>query len=244
MNASKQAAALLWVGQHQELIKKTYSWLQLLLGTCNACRLCTTCRQIEEQQYYAVTWLLPENTYLLDDLKPLFDAVAFKLEKDQHHVFVVQHADLLTDICANSLLKTVEEPPEGYHFIFLAERLDAIQPTLASRCMVKLFPQAAQRTNATLLSSFFMTTDFQSPVAFLQELEKLKPSEQETAVLLDEILTYWLHQASKACLDVDTKKQERALSIVAMLRPYVVNPLMPGSSKILWKDLFLKVKYY
>lgn len=244
MNAPKQAAALLWIGQHHTLIQKTNNWLQLLLSTCQACRLCVTCRQIEEQQYYALTWLAPENTYLLDDLRPLFDAVSFKLEKGQHHVFIIQHADLLTDICANSLLKTVEEPPEGYHFIFLAERLDAIQPTLVSRCMVTLFPSTAQVTKTTLLSSFFMTTDFQSPVAFLQELEKLKPSEQETVILLDEILTYWLHQASKASVDADTKKQERALNIVSKLRPYVINPLMPGSSKILWKDLFLKVKHY
>lgn len=243
MNASQPATALLWVGSHQELVQKTYRWLQLLFGTCQACRLCTTCRLLEEQQYYAVTWLSPQNTYVLEDLQSLFDTVSFKLEQGKHHVFVIQHADALTDICANRLLKTVEEPPQGYHFIFLAERLDALQPTLVSRCMVQVFPQGTQLSLANSLRSFFITTDTQSPVAFLQELDKVKPTEQATSLALDEIFTYWLRQVSEACVNRDTKKKERALRIIAKVHPYITGPLMPGSSKIVWKDLFLQVKY-
>ena len=49
--------------------------------------------------------------------------------ENQHYFFVIQKADLLTLACSNRLLKPIEEPPAGYHFIFLSESLDQIIPT-------------------------------------------------------------------------------------------------------------------
>ena len=56
------------------------------------------------------------------------------------------YADFLTEACSNSLLKSVEEPPTGYHFIFLAERLSQILPTIQSRCMIKSLYEEDQST--------------------------------------------------------------------------------------------------
>lgn len=232
--------AHLWVGVHDELIIETHRWLQEFLGACNACQVCNSCRAITQQQHHAVTWLSTASSYVLDDLQPVLHTISFALEKDQHHVFVIEHADRLSAACSNRLLKTIEEPPAGYHFIFLTERVDDLLPTLRSRCIIKTWQQTAS-TEQDMLSAFFMTTEFQSPQAFFQELEKRKPSEQTTLALLDSLLIYWLDQLKQAYIDGDAKKRKNALRVVTLLRLCFTRPLMPGSSKLIWRDLFLHI---
>jgi len=236
--------AHLWVGHHEELVAQTKRWLQVLLTTCNACGVCAACLGIERQQYHAVTWLSPERSYVLDDLQPLFRTLSFALEQGHHHVFVIQHADQLTHACSNSLLKSIEEPPAGYHFVFLTERSDDILPTIRSRCIVQTWQHDAHEVQRDLLATFFMTTDFQSPQAFYQELEQRKPSEHTTLALLDDILGYWLMQARQAFVEGDAKKKKQALRVITLIRLCLTRPLMPGSSKFLWRDLFLQLKLY
>lgn len=234
--------AFLWIGQQEKIVRQAYAWLQNLLSDCQGCQVCSRCRLIEERQYYAVTWIKPDGIYVLEDLQPLFKTISFRLEKGQRHIFVVQSADALSEVCANSLLKTIEEPPAGYHFIFLAECLEMITPTLVSRCVVQ-FIQEERKTNETsILSSYFMQEGFQSPAAFLQELDRLKPTEQLTTVLLQDILQHWLSQASQTYLQASPKKQEYALRAIALLQQYLSYPLLPASSKLIWRDLFLQLK--
>lgn len=234
--------AHLWVGAHDEVLAYTYQWLQKFFATCNACQVCVTCRALTQQQHHAVSWFAPQGaSYLLEDIDPLLHTISFALEQDTHHFFVITQADRLSPASANRLLKTVEEPPAGYHFIFLTERLDDILPTLRSRCLVKQWHTAPSSASDGILSSFFMTTNFQSPQAFFQELEKSKPSEQTTSALLDEILLYWLAQLRQAYILNDMKKKKEALRMVTMVRLWLTRPLMPGSSKIVWRDLFLQM---
>lgn len=242
MNSGSQATAFLWIGHEQSLVQHTYAWLQRALVACQGCRVCSRCRLIEEQQYYAVTWIKPEGMYVLEDLQPLFKMISFQLEPGQRHIFVIQSADALSEVCANSLLKTVEEPPAGYHFIFLAECLEMIIPTLASRCVVRFIQEEGKAHQTSVLSSYFMQEGFQSPVAFLQELERLKPTEQVTTALLNTILQHWLLQVSKTYLQSSTKKRDYALRVIALLQQYLSHPLMPASSKLVWKNLFLQLK--
>lgn len=239
--ANNITPAHLWIGSHDELVIETHRWLQAFLNTCNGCHVCALCRAITQQQHHAVTWLSTQSGYVLDDLDPLLHTISFALEKDQHHVFVIEHADRLTAACSNRLLKTIEEPPVGYHFIFLSERLDDILPTLRSRCIIKRWQQSGLAEQQDMLTAFFMTTEFQSPQAFFQELEKRKPSEQTTLALLDSLLIHWLGQLRQAYLDGDAKRKKNALRIVTLLRLCFTRPLMPGSSKFIWRDLFLQM---
>ena len=84
------------------------------------------CRKVREQQHESILWLCPEKQYAIDDLKVIFSTISFALEEDHHFFFVLQKADLLTSTCANALLKSLEEPPAGYHFILActADRTD------------------------------------------------------------------------------------------------------------------------
>ena len=49
-------------------------------------------------------------------------------------VFIFESAEKLSDEAANSLLKTLEEPPESVLIILLVNNADSVLPTILSRC--------------------------------------------------------------------------------------------------------------
>ncbi len=60
-------------------------------------------------------------------------------------VFVFERAELFSGEAANSLLKTLEEPPPRVMLILLAPSADAMLPTIRSRCqLVRLRPAPAR----------------------------------------------------------------------------------------------------
>ncbi len=54
-------------------------------------------------------------------------------------VFLIFDADAMNDAAANSLLKILEEPLEGTHFILTTSRKDQVKPTIISRCQLIQF---------------------------------------------------------------------------------------------------------
>lgn len=65
-------------------------------------------------------------------------------------VCVILSADKLNDKTGNSLLKILEEPPDGVHFILTTERLSSVLPTITSRSSVVRF----QRLRADEIGSY------------------------------------------------------------------------------------------
>jgi len=57
----------------------------------------------------------------------------------RRRVFVLERADTMNDTVANSLLKTLEEPPAYAHLILLAGRVSDVLPTVRSRCLAVRF---------------------------------------------------------------------------------------------------------
>jgi DNA polymerase-3 subunit delta' len=184
--------AYLWIGPHAALVEKTISFLQQVLCPSQGNDHCFTCQQIVQQQHHATLWLTPEKNYTIEQLEPISKRIIFSLEEHEHYFFIIQHADYLSTTCSNSLLKSVEEPPRGYHFIFLAERLNAIVPTIRSRCIVQSF-FSDDVDNQHPLFSFF-TNAYSDPLKFEKELSGSKITEQESAELVNALLSYWMEK--------------------------------------------------
>ena len=59
----------------------------------------------------------------------------------QHHVVIFDPADALTEQAYNALLKSIEEPRPGVHFVMITTHPDGLLPTILSRCLpVRLGP--------------------------------------------------------------------------------------------------------
>ena len=245
--------AYLFVGSDQELLEHAITLLQNFYcpsthpeerqsRVSNGCRVCITCRKIQEQQHESVQWLIPEKQYSIEDLKVIFSTIAFALEQDQHYFFVIQKADLLTTNCANALLKSLEEPPAGYHFILLAQRAEFILPTIKSRCLMQTIGTGSSASAHTALMPYFTTTSFQDPMAFAKELELANPNEWESLTLLDELLSYWASHYKKEIISNNLAGQQQAQRMMQHIKKAMLAPPMPGSSKLFWKNFFLQIK--
>jgi len=229
--------AQLFVGPHEHLIDHAKQYLKTLFCKNNACHTCTTCRQIDEEQFHSTLWFEPENQYKREQLEPIFKTIQLALEPEQQFFFILQKSDCLTTACANSLLKSVEEPPAGYNFIFLTEREQRVLPTIRSRCATHLFYDQKDQTSDHFLQ-IFQNATVCSPSVFLSALAEKNPGEQKTASILDALLVHWIAEKKK---NLDSKNNA-ASKIIALIKTALKNPPMPGSSKIFWKNFYLQLK--
>jgi DNA polymerase-3 subunit delta' len=230
----------LFVGNRDAVIEHAYQLLLQTLCPVNGCHTCTHCILLKKNQHHALLWLKPEKYYTLDELAPIAQTAAFVLEPDSHFFFVIENADLLTPACANSLLKSLEEPPTGYHFILLAQRLDALLPTIKSRCVIHQLGSTLTQTHHPLFP-FFIASTMPDPLAFMQELDTTNPTEPESMSLLDSLLEHFAQEYRQAIISSDTTTHGHTEHALTILKQAFNKPPMPGSSKLFWKNIFLKL---
>jgi DNA polymerase III delta prime subunit len=233
--------AQLWIGTHTHLCTTAIFFLQKQFCPHHACQICTTCRLIREHQYHSTIWLYPQKWYTLEQIAVIFETISFALAPDQQLFFIIQKADFLTPACSNSLLKSVEEPPPGYHFIFFAEHKNLILPTIRSRCVIRTFQTETIEHEKEQLLNFFINNQQSNPVDFIKVLEKIKPNEQESIELLDKLFIHWMHQEKKAIVENNLKKAKETARVNKIIGKALLKTPMPGSSIIFWKNLFLQL---
>ncbi len=67
--------------------------------------------------------------------------LALKSFSGGYKVSIIWMADAMNDICANKLLKIIEEPPDKTLFLLLVEQQETIMPTILSRTQIKKVKQ-------------------------------------------------------------------------------------------------------
>lgn len=230
------------IGNHTQTIEHTYTFLQKMLCKKSSCGTCIHCFGIRQQEHHDILWISSEKNYTLADIAPIFDATALQLNPNQHFFIIIDHADALTPACANSLLKIMEEPPARYHFILLSEQLDDILPTIRSRAVItSLYGSEEHTPSHPLLPYFISNATSYAPRAFTQDLDKSKINERETINLIDTCLHYWLEKYKMAYVHNNKKEMVYTKRLVSLFQEAVVSPPMPGSAKLFWKNMFLKL---
>lgn len=231
--------AHLFVGPLAPTKKLLYQSLQELFCLSHGCAQCPRCTQIMAHQHHAIRWFSSEKTYTREQLEDIFSIIAFARESDEHFFFVIEKADFLPPACANSLLKSLEEPPAGYHFILLTERSEQVLPTIRSRCLITMLHNAESKPTHELCN--FFSAIKPNSLKFLQYIEQAAPNEQESIELLDRIFTHWVNEYKQAVMSNNQLAMRKIQHILATINQAFKKPPMPGSSKIFWKNLFLQI---
>lgn len=78
----------------------------------------------------------PENTIGIADIRNLKHIVSLKPFRSESKAIIIEDAQTLTIEAQNALLKTLEEPPDHTIIILLANNVQALLPTIVSRCEV------------------------------------------------------------------------------------------------------------
>src|ERR671922_2571482 len=93
--------------------------------------------RVEHGAHPDLTWVAPSGAHEMlrrDVADAVVSAAARTPFEARHRVFVLERADTMNDEAANSLLKTLEEPPAYVVLMLLIDCLTQVLPTIASRC--------------------------------------------------------------------------------------------------------------
>lgn len=201
--------------------------------------VCVPCKQIIARQHHAIRWHAPEKQqYTLAQLESIFDQVRFSLDPDDSFVFILEQVDALSLVCANSLLKTLEEPSEGYYFFLTTQYPTAVLPTIYSRCVVQECGGDNSIAQANQFLSFFKNPQKNDLHECIKELDRLKIAENQTKMLMDILIQYWLQQYTRAIECQDGARARQALRYMDILTHFLNVLPMPGSAKLFWKTIY------
>ncbi len=106
------------------------------------CGECSTCHRIDTDRHAGLEWMVPESIgakIKVEAARELATRLQLAPFEGDAHVVVLDPAEALTDQAFNTMLKTLEEPRPGVHFVLIAEALDGLLPTILSRCAVLRF---------------------------------------------------------------------------------------------------------
>ncbi|WP_034411026.1 DNA polymerase III subunit delta' [Derxia gummosa] len=76
----------------------------------------------------------------VDTIRRLADFASLASHRGGQRVALLYPADAMNNVAANTLLKTLEEPPHGLLFVLVADTLDRLLPTVRSRCQAVALP--------------------------------------------------------------------------------------------------------
>ncbi len=114
----------------------TAAWLNCAEpeGT-GACGTCPSCRKLRSGNHPDIVVVSPENgTIKIDRVRELCRSLSYPAYESDMRAVIIEDVQAMTPEAANSLLKTLEEPPERNLLILTAESSRHLLPTIVSRC--------------------------------------------------------------------------------------------------------------
>ena len=250
LNSGRLVHAFLFVGTKEERLQTGKALARAILCVQpvqgDACGDCPSCRKFDHGNHEEFLYLDLDTAPGSAKMQIGVDAVEHLQEQlklkpfGKRHVVLIEEAHLLNTAAQNKLLKTLEEPAGDSVLILLAEKKDALLPTVVSRCSTYYLEDGGFEPDAEILTAvrnFFVLfaekslfyrkrdcvksilEDKNDPrgkaLSFLQTLE---------SVLRDALLCPYGVQISPLCADwpafeelcakVDKQASERAISAV------------------------------
>lgn len=105
----------------------------------NPCMECHSCKQAISKNHPDIIRVTHEkpNTISVDDVRTQINGdVAIKPYSSPYKIYIMNEAEKMTVQAQNALLKTLEEPPEYAVILLLTTNVNALLPTILSRCVV------------------------------------------------------------------------------------------------------------
>ena len=126
-------------GSGKKLLATTYAMtLQCEAGGTEPCQKCDSCKKALGKNHPDIIMVNHEKpgTISIDEIREqVIHDVAIKPYSSPHKVYIIPDAEMMTVQAQNALLKTIEEPPEYAVIMLLTSNVDALLPTIQSRCV-------------------------------------------------------------------------------------------------------------
>lgn len=104
------------------------------------CHQCSDCRRIASHNHPDVRFFSPDgNSIKKEQIDLLQKEFSYRGSESKQRLYIIEHADKMTQVAANRLLKFIEEPSEQETAILLTEQMQQMLPTIISRCQTITF---------------------------------------------------------------------------------------------------------
>ncbi len=103
----------------------------------SACGTCLACRKADDGNHPDLQIIRPSGAWIkIDQIRELQKRIVYRPLEGVRKVYILTEAERMNLEAANCLLKTLEEPPADSVLILLTTNLDALLPTIRSRCQI------------------------------------------------------------------------------------------------------------
>ena len=102
--------------------------------TSTPCNKCESCRSINEGSSIDVLELDAASNRRVEEIRDLLEKIPYSASGGNKKVYIIDEVHMLTTESFNTLLKTLEEPPEHVIFVLATTEPHKVIPTILSRC--------------------------------------------------------------------------------------------------------------
>lgn len=164
VNSERVAGAYLFSGE-QGVGKETVALFFASLILCEnridgliPCAGCRACRKIKSGNHPDLQIIRPDGAQLkIDQIREMQQQISYQPLEGPRKIYILANSEKMNVYTANSLLKTLEEPPAASTIILLTENLNAILPTIRSRSQILTFYPMPSEELANALVEVFST---------------------------------------------------------------------------------------
>lgn len=99
------------------------------------CGVCSACTEIDSGRFVDLLEVDAATNTKVDEMRQLLENVVYAPTRGRFKVYVIDEVHMLSGHAFNSMLKTLEEPPEHVKFILATTDPQKIPVTVLSRCL-------------------------------------------------------------------------------------------------------------
>ncbi|MHB1677218.1 MAG: DNA polymerase III subunit gamma/tau [Sulfuriferula sp.] len=159
--------------------------------TATPCGICSACTQIDAGRFVDLLELDAASNTGIDNMREVLDNAQYAPTAGRFKVYIIDEVHMLSKQAFNSMLKTLEEPPEHVKFILATTDPQKIPITVLSRCLqfnLKQMPPDLVREHLTKILA--LESISAQPAALQLIARAAQGSMRDALSLLDQAIAY------------------------------------------------------
>ncbi len=159
--------------------------------TATPCGTCGACTEIDQGRFVDMLEVDAATNTKVEEMRELLDQAQYMPVSGRFKVYIIDEVHMLSRSAFNSMLKTLEEPPEHVKFILATTDPQKVPVTVLSRCLQFNLKQMATDAIAGHLAHVLKEENIEFEASALDVLARAaRGSMRDSLSLLDQAIAY------------------------------------------------------
>ena len=159
--------------------------------TATPCGTCGACTEIDQGRFVDLLEVDAATNTKVEEMRELLDQAQYMPVSGRFKVYIIDEVHMLSRSAFNSMLKTLEEPPEHVKFILATTDPQKVPVTVLSRCLQFNLKQMATDAIAGHLAHVLRQENIEFETSALDVLGRAaRGSMRDSLSLLDQAIAY------------------------------------------------------